>query len=556
MYAVYVDDKLLYSTAPGYDNYIILNPKISLEVNKPGLFSFTLPPGHVLYDGIQKLKSTLTVEQDGEEIYRGRVISDETDIFGQKNVECESEIAFFHDSIQRPYEYDGTPFGLFELLIDNHNAMVNEDQQFTIGTVTAVSSSGTAQVETDEYGDTFSELNTRMVNAYGGYLRVRHAGGVRYIDYLADGDENTQPIEFGVNLLDLQKNISAEEVFNVLIPHGAMQKGENNRYTTPLSIADVNGGLDYIEDAAAVARYGKRIWKTKTWNYIEDAETLLEKGREYLATGISEETTLVINAVDMHFVDAGKQRIGIGDRVRIISNPLGIDRTETCTKIEMDMLNPENTQYTFGKPPMTLTDNIVHVNKTGGGGGGGGNTVKEELSNIRRTARIYKSEADGYIDLIVTELDVLTNNYKEVGIVLDAVEADLNLYAEKFTAADEALTRIEVDLNAIDEELTLKVDKSGVISAINMTSEEITIQASKINLSGYVTTSALNASIADLEYAQTTAITTNSINATNTNFTYLKATAFTFNGTTMSKRNMTVTTPDGDKTIYYMGYVV
>ena len=544
MYAVYVDNQLLYSTAPGYDNYIILNPKISLEVNKPGLFSFTLPPGHVLYDGIQKLKSTITVEQDSEEIYRGRVISDETDFFGQKNVECESEIAFFYDSIQRPYEYDGTPYGLFELLINNHNEMVNEDQQFTIGTVTAVSDSGTAQVETDEYGDTFSALNTRMVNAYGGYLRVRHAGGVRFIDYLADGDENTQPIEFGVNLLDLKKNISAEEVFNVLIPHGAMQKGENNRYTTPLSIADVNGGLDYIVDEAAVAQYGKRIWKTKTWNYIEDAEKLLEKGREYLATGISEETTLVINAVDMHFVDAGKQRIGIGDRVRIISHPIGIDRTETCTKIEMDMLNPENTQYTFGKPQMTLTDNIVLVNKTGGGGGGGGNTVKEEISNIKRTARIYKSEADGYIDLIVTELDVLTNNYKEVGIVLDAVEADLNLYAEKFTAADEALTRIEIDLNAIDEELTLKVDKSGVISAINMTSEEITIQASKINLSGYVKASeleAVKASISNLTSGVTTA-------------TLLKTNTLIVGGTIMGKRSIEVTTPSGTATIGYLGY--
>lgn len=544
MYAVYVDNQLLYSTAPGNDNQIILNPKISLEKNKPGLFSFILPPGNVLYDGIEKRKSTIIVEQDGEEIFRGCVTNDETDFYGQKTVECESEIAFFHDSIQRSYEYNGTPYGLFELLINTHNEMVSEDQQFTIGTVTAVSSSGTAQVDTDEYSDTFSELNSRMINAYGGFLRVRHAGGVRYIDYLADGDENAQPIEFGVNLLDLKKNISAEEVFNVLIPKGAMIKAENGRYTEALKITDVNGGLDYIEDEAAVAQYGKRIWKTKTWNYIEDAETLLEKGREYLATGIAEETTLTINAVDMHFVDAEKQRIGIGDRVRIISHPIGIDRTETCTKIEMELLNPENTQYTFGKPQMTLTDNIVLVNKTGGGGGGGGNTIKEEISNIKRTARIYKSEADGYIDLIVTELDVLTNNYKEVGIVLDAVEADLNLYAEKFTAADEALTRIEIDLDAIDEELTLKVDKSGVISAINMTSEEITIQASKINLSGYVKASeleAVKASISNLTSGVTTA-------------TLLKTNTLIVGGTIMGKRSIEVTTPSGTATIGYLGY--
>lgn len=403
MYAVYVDDELLYSTAPG-ENQFIINPKISLERNKPGLFSFTLPPGNLLYDGIQKLKSTIAVMQDSDEIFRGRVSSDETDIYGQKNVECECELAYFKDSIQRPYKFDGTPLGLFRLLIDNHNAMVNEDQQFLIGTVTAISDSGKAQVETDEYGDTFSELTNRMISAYGGLLRVRHAGGVRYIDYLADGDENSQIIEFGVNLLDLKKNISAEEVFNVLIPLGAAVNGSSGRYQEALTIKDVNGGLDYIEDAAAIAKYGKRIFKFKQWPYIEDAQELLEKGREYLATGISEETTLTVNAIDMHFVDATKQRIGIGGRVRIVSNPLGIDRTETCTKIQMDMLNPEYTQYTFGTPPLTLTDNLVLVKKRTGGGGGGGKTIKEEISDVKRWAGINISEAEGKIDLIAEEV--------------------------------------------------------------------------------------------------------------------------------------------------------
>lgn len=542
MYAVYVDDKLLYSTAPGHDNHIILNPKISLEVNKPGLFSFTLPPGNVLYDGIQKRKSTITVEQDGEEIFRGCVTSDETDLYGQKNVECKSELNYFRDSIQRSYEYNGTPYGLFELLINNHNEMVNEDQRFTIGSVTAISDSGTAQVETDEYSDTLNELNSRMINAYGGYLRIRHAGGVRYIDYLKDGDVNKQPIEFGVNLLDLKKNISAEDVFNVLIPKGAMQKGKNGRYTEPLKITDVNGGLDYIEDEAAIAKYGKRIWKTKTWNYIEDAGQLLAKANDYLATGISEETTLVINAVDMHFVDAAKQRIGIGDRVRIVSNPLGIDRTETCTKIELDMLNPENTQYTFGKPHLTLTDNMILAKKQYGGGGGSGKTLKEELEGIKRSARITQIETEAYIDLVVTEETETVK--KEVGIILDGIEADLLLYAEKTDKAQNDLTRISIDLNALDEELTLKVDKSGVISAINMTSEEITIQASKINLSGYVKASeleAVKASINNLTSGVTTA-------------TLLKTNTLIVGGTIMGKRSIDVTTPSGTKTISYLGY--
>lgn len=440
MYAVYVDDELLYSTEPGSSQHII-NPKISLEVNKPGLFSFTLPPGNALYNSISKIKSTVRIEQDDEAIFRGRVKSDEMDFFGQKNVNCEGELAYFKDSLVRPYEYDGTPLGLFRLLIDNHNAMVNEDQQFLIGTVTAISDSGKAQVDTDEYSNTFDELTKRMINAYGGYLFIRHTVGVRYIDYLAEGDLNPHPIEFGVNLLDLKKNISADGVFNVLIPKGAMIKGENGRYQEALKISSVNGGLDYIEDAAAIAKYGKSIWRTKSWDYIEDAQELLEKGREYLATGISEETTLTVNAVDMHFVDKAKRRIGIGNRVRIVSNPVGVDRTDTCTKIQIELQNPENAQYIFGKPPMTLTDNIVKVKKTGGGGGGGGKTVKEELEGIKRDARISKIESLAYIDLVVSEETEEVK--KEVGIILDGVADDLLLYAKK-----DDLTGLEDDLRS------------------------------------------------------------------------------------------------------------
>lgn len=482
MYAVYVDNKLLYSTAPG-ENQFIINPKISLERNKPGLFSFTLPPGNLLYDGIQKLKSTIAVMQDSEEIYRGRVSSDETDIYGQKNVECECELAYFKDSIQRPYKFEGTPLGLFRLLIDNHNEMVNEDQQFLIGTVTAISDSGKAQVETDEYGDTFSELTNRMISAYGGLLRVRHAGGVRYIDYLADGDENSQIIEFGVNLLDLKKNISAEEVFNVLIPLGAAVNGSSGRYQEALTIKDVNGGLDYIEDAAAIAKYGKSIFKFKQWPYIEDAQELLEKGREYLATGISEETTLTVNAIDMHFVDATKQRIGIGDRVRIVSNPLGIDRTETCTKIQMDMLNPEYTQYTFGTPPLTLTDNLVLVKKRTGGGGGGGKTIKEEISDVKRWAGMNISEAEGKIDLIAEEVwhfagEINTNrtqiaqNAEAISLrattdYVEEVETDLTVSVEgirgQIQQGDQVMSELALTIEGLDNWVT---DADGNVSEL------------------------------------------------------------------------------------------
>lgn len=430
MFAVYVDGKLLYDTKTEDKTHIILNPKISLEENKPGLFSFSVPPVNALYDSMQKVKSIITLEQDGEEIFRGRVVKSETNFFKQKDIECKSELVDFKDSIQRPYEFEGTPMGLFRQIITTHNEMVNEDQRFSIGSVTAVQDSGTAQVDTNEYANTLEELESRMINAYGGILRVRHAGGVRYIDYLADGDENTQPIAFGVNLLDLKKHINANDVFNVLIPKGAMQKGSNGRYTEALKITDVNGGKDYIEDEAAIAKYGKRIWQTKFWDNIEDAEKLLEKGREYLATGITEEATLTITAVDMRFVDKEKRRIGIGDKVRILSEPHGMDRIDRCTKLEMELMNPEKAQYTFGKPRKSLTDNVILAKKQMGGGGGR-RTIQEEVSEIQRWAKIAVNEAFANITLQAGEINNLTGKVTQAFIEIDGIKSEITLKADK-----------------------------------------------------------------------------------------------------------------------------
>ena len=62
-------------------------------------------------------------------------------------------------------------------------------------------------------------------------------------------------------------------------------------------------------------------------------------------------------------------------------------------------------------------------------------------------------------------------------------------------------------IQQLDDSIDLKVDKNGVISAINMTSESITISASKINLEGYVTTGMLAAAFTDAQQISTQQLT-------------------------------------------------
>lgn len=66
-------------------------------------------------------------------------------------------------------------------------------------------------------------------------------------------------------MLDLTEEISAEDVFTVLIPLG----DEN------LTIESVNNGRDELVDEAAVQRYG-RIVKTHVFDSVNTPETLLK----------------------------------------------------------------------------------------------------------------------------------------------------------------------------------------------------------------------------------------------------------------------------------------
>ena len=66
MYTILIDGKVLYSPNLASENYSVLNPKLTMELNKSGSLEFILPPNNVMYDQIQKLKSIVQVF-DGSE---------------------------------------------------------------------------------------------------------------------------------------------------------------------------------------------------------------------------------------------------------------------------------------------------------------------------------------------------------------------------------------------------------------------------------------------------------------------------------------------------------
>ena len=100
MYKVYCDKWLLYDT--NIEEFKIFATKLDLEVNKTGSFAFTIYPSHPYYKMLKKLKSIITVYQNNDIIFRGRILNDEKGFKNEKQVTCEGELAFLLDSYATP----------------------------------------------------------------------------------------------------------------------------------------------------------------------------------------------------------------------------------------------------------------------------------------------------------------------------------------------------------------------------------------------------------------------------------------------------------------------
>lgn len=445
MYTIYADDALLYS--PGDEELSVLSPVLETQCNAAGTLTFVLLPEHPMYSALHKMRTRIDVRQGDEIIWRGRVLETETDFYRQKTVTCEGELTYLVDSVLHPYklaDYDGTAAGLFRLYLTRHNEAVSEAQQFQIGNVDIETLSS---VENTGYGNTWDEISDNLIDIHGGFLRIRHEDGARYLDWTKEsGTSCGQVIRFGENLLDLSEYVSASEVVTCLIPC-AGQSGSQ------ITISSVNGGKDYIEDAAGIALYG-RIWGVTEFD-AKDASTLLEMAKENLQKRLKETITITISAVDLHLLDVNAESFRVGDKVRVVSPPHGIDAEYTCTAILLDLVNPDQSEYTFGTPETGMASTTAATSK-----------------------------AVEVVDSSVEYLRQIVSDQNTHLLLFDGV---IDAYTTKVDDNTKAINTVQLTLNSVTGELTSKVSKGDLVSTINQTAGAVKISANCIDLEGYVT---------------------------------------------------------------------
>lgn len=386
MFTMYADDKLLYAPHLSANGCGVFSPQLTLELNRAGELEFVIHPDNVMYNEMNKLKTFVTVYQDGDELFRGRVLHDEKDFYKQKRTFCEGELAFMLDSRIRPYKFSGTGKELFTKYITEHNSRVEADKQFVIGSITVEAADETIDVENESCATTIDEINTNILDEFGGYLKTRQGSdGKRYIDWLEEsGDVSTQTIEFGINLLDITEYITAENIFTVLVPLGASTHDDDGNPTGKVDITSVNNGKDYIENTTAISLFG-RIESSEEWNDVEDPATLKKLAEAWLNANIELSVSLSVKAVDLHMLDVAYQKIRVGDWIQVISWPHNLDRLFQCEKIVYNLIDPEQTEYTFGAKASGITD--VQSNNT---------------KNIQNSVAVVKSTAKAATAAVAT----------------------------------------------------------------------------------------------------------------------------------------------------------
>lgn len=118
------------------DTKKLISPTLTREVGKAGSLEFTLPLGNVAHSALQKLMTVVEVQQDGKQIWQGRVMNHEQDFRVRQKVYCEGEMAYLNDSGAAPYNAENVSFSQFlEWVCANHNTQVDAYKAFTPGKV-------------------------------------------------------------------------------------------------------------------------------------------------------------------------------------------------------------------------------------------------------------------------------------------------------------------------------------------------------------------------------------------------------------------------------------
>lgn len=359
MFHIYADGKNL-NIANMNDNQKLSSAVLNEEINKSGTLTFAMPPQHYRYSEIKNLKSLITVYDDNEQIFKGRVLNSDYDIFNQKKVIAEGEMAYFNDSVFQPsVKKVFNTQNLLPELISQHNSQVEESKHFYVGNI----DSAEIEISNLAFIGCMKFIQNELIKVTNGYVSIRYQNDKRYLDFrLSPGSIDTSnKIVFGKNIFDLNRFVDTNELYTVIIPYGDIVEGTDK----PLDISSVNDGKIYIENKKGIENFG-RIVKEVEFKGIKNPNELFVAASKFTDESISQAMTVNLTAAEI--IETGPTQVysfgiyKIGLLYKVISHQHGIDDYFLCSKKKTDLFNIEKNIVTLGHTKKLLTDYIGRYN--------------------------------------------------------------------------------------------------------------------------------------------------------------------------------------------------
>lgn len=396
MFVGYVGSQLLFATSQPKGKEIV-SGTLTDEINAVSALEFTLPPSNDMAGQIIPHVSIIRLESDGEEIFRGAASSVSKNFRGDTVVSCDGMIALMTDVIKEPFTASYEIEGYVAAIVKNYNDGVTSDKEIKVGRVAGFEGQTFSVSHSTECKNIF-ELLKELRSEKGGYIWASYIGGDVYINYTKTiGSRNSQQIAFGSNLVNIEDQLEVGTLVTRVWPLG----------NEGLTIASVNDGKAYLQNADVELRYG-RVDKTIQVD-SDDPSVVKSYGQAYLTRYAAMNNTIALTAIDLHNLDKTISSFEVGDAVRVLSPPHGIDAEMVVNSVSTDLVKLSNSRITLGAKKGSIT-NVISSGVgssgsggfAGGGGGGGASIVVDNALSLTSTNpvenRVITAALDGKMD--------------------------------------------------------------------------------------------------------------------------------------------------------------
>lgn len=560
MYHVFADDMPLLAVDFPDKEFHLLKPVLKEDIGKVATFSFTILPSHPMYNRLDQMKSEIKILKNNQIIFIGRILDVEKGNWLDKKITCESALSYLNDTwIDAMEKTNMTTTAFFMRCIQAHNSTCSPGRELTVGTINIPERNVVREFKIDSPGNILSVLNSTLVNKFGGYLRVRYADTRTYVDYVENyNHESTQPIQFSVNLKELEDSVDGSGLFSAFIPTGK----EGLKITEAATDTEVtleNGtvikmeaGSPVITIPSAVDRYGM-IYRTNNFGEVDSSLTLIEEAKKWIRTNYREmPKKITIGALDLTLVGEATDSIACGDTVTITSQPHGIVGQYICQTVQTDILNPDNTTYTFGD-----AEQMSSLSASGSGSVTSAvakaqgeikglvewnavinsqiNVINSEINVINSAINVINSD----INIINSEINIINSKINIINSNLNIINSDINIINSKLNIINSELNIINSEINVVNSKINVLNSEINVVnSKINTINSEINIVNSKIN----TINSTINTVNSNINTINSNINTVNSnIQTVNSNIRTLNSNVSTINSTVMTMSSTVVT---------------